>query len=89
MPEKGKVIQFPKRNEETYELVLAFLDQSASFTFGFVCGELWNELKNSGEVRNYLLPDECLEQAKEIARKLGKELFIDAAHEQWNTISIV
>lgn len=85
----GKVIPMDgKKAPEGFSLVLKFIDQSTSFTYGFECGLIWQQLKDGKEITRYMVNAENREQIDQIAQAIGKQAYFDEVAVGWLYVTI-
>ncbi len=53
---------------DNYSLIMPFVDQSNSFTFGFACGQIWETMKMGKKIEGFLFIDKCRQQIEMICQ---------------------
>jgi hypothetical protein len=72
-------------HEPGYELVLvfAFRDQSPSFTYGFICGQIWQEMETRKATFTRVVPSALREDVIAMATNSGWSEKITDLNKYW------
>lgn len=69
--------------EEDFGLIMPFKDQSNSFTFGFECGQIWEQLKATKPFDHYLFHVSNKEQVEMMCRRFHYSFMIESSDDTW------
>ncbi len=68
---------------EDFNLVMSFNDQSNSFTHGFECGQIWEQMKSNKKFDKYLFHINNKEQIEMMCKKFLYTYSIEIIDDTW------
>jgi len=72
--------------KEGWELTFAFPDQSPSYAHGFVCGKLWQRMKESNAPIQDTVENDIVEHVVAMAMALGWTESVERLNDDWSHV---
>lgn len=74
--------------KQEWKPIIPFVDESESFTLGFECGQIYNELEQSKLITDRLIHLKNKEQIRLICAHFGKFSTIEPYCKEWGYLTI-
>lgn len=66
-----------------YGLLMPFKDESHQFTYGFECGQMWEQLKMNKKFDHYLFHIKNKEQVEMMCRRFHYSFLVETIDDTW------